>query len=1260
MFDYEANSIRMFLQDEQYLIWIGTNKGLFSYDGYEFLPHYAIGSGENTLINCGLFFDEDYLLLGTEKGVLMYNYKYDKYVPFSVDFDKDTRSIVHTDNDFWFGCADGLYRYNTRTGELVQMTLGTMSDTKPFIIHALASYNGYVYACMNGVFGRFSEDDYVFEQLSEITIPICSLRADPARNCIWIGTATHLTQFELSSKTFSVKGHFPVVKTITLDDDNNLVLGTDNGLYVHNESGTRHYVHNTLKVHSLANDVIWNVFTDKSGNVWLGTDHGISISPHFRSFEYYPLFNFTNSADGNQFYCIHKDSKGYYWFGGDNGLIRTTNWASVAKELRWYKRESETSPILNNHIRDLFEDTDHTLWAATDYGICKYDDSREAFQTYIITSPQSSHSAGWAYDITEDRTGHLWVSSYNGGVFKVDKDRFATKLMVYANDHYSTQQGLTSNNIDQIVLDKSGNVWALNRNREIDIIHDATGRVRKFIMPENSLGNKPTSIFCDAEGFVWILFNDSILKVDPESNDTHLISFEKANYFLGRSLTEVGNNICATTSNGLCLIDKKAFTVTYVSLFDKMFNCAFYDNSQEKILLGGIDEIAAYAPPNKEELFHRSNLIISSLLVNGRRYTDYTSPAIRYCDQITLPFNQNYLVVKFSDLCYTQENRKNTYLYKVDKDANWTVVKTNDKSITLSKMEPGKHRLVVGEITSTHEPIKEVKSFEIVITPAWYYTFLAKVFYFILLFGLVIWGVFFYRQRNKLRFERVEKEKTLEQTERKIDFFTNIAHEFKTPLSLIIAPLSGLIHESKNENDRNIHLMMQQNAMKLNSLVQQAIDFYRDNSQIPIGLILSYVELVEFAKCILSTHEENMRVKGAKRDFFFNSNTDKLYVNVDVLKIESILNNLLSNACKYTNEGDSIIMSLEINEKEDNLIIKVSDTGIGIPPQDLPYIFQRFYQSPSNAGREGTGIGLYMVEIFTKLHSGTVNVVSNPSEGTTFTITLPATTTVINQPLALAEQDNATSSEKPLMVVVEDNVAIAAFIYNIFVPKFRCVRAYNGKTGLKLCIDMKPDIIIADIMMPVMDGLEMCKRLKMNMSTSTIPLILLTAKDDKETELKSISLKVDAYITKPFDSNILYSRAIQLLEAHKQLGKQIRIEKIATPAADNAISEDERFLALTTKIIEDHIDDLDMNVNFLCTKMNVPQKQLYRKIKLLTGLTAVEYIKSIRMKKAALLLSNKNFTIAEVMYKVGFSNHSYFAKCFFAHFGKTPKQYLEQ
>ena len=403
---------------------------------------------------------------------------------------------------------------------------------------------------------------------------------------------------------------------------------------------------------------------------------------------------------------------------------------------------------------------------------------------------------------------------------------------------------------------------------------------------------------------------------------------------------------------------------------------------------------------------------------------------------------------------------------------------------------------------------------------------------------------------------------------------------------------------------------------------------------------------------------------------------------MDAIKLESILDNLLSNAVKYTPEGGSVTLRLEIPGEEKDVRISVSDTGIGVPRQDQPYIFQRFFQSPKTAGKkEGTGIGLYLVKTYTELHGGSVLLTSEENKGTTLTPHLPGGTPeqmsvdVLSEPVAseqetaLVEAETAVSAssssaaetaspEAPLILIVDDTPEIAGFIYQILHAKYRCRIAENGKIGVEMAMELSPDLIIADVMMPVMDGLEMVRRLKKHIPTSTIPIILLTAKNDKETELESIRLNIEAFIPKPFEPDILLSRVEQLLAAWEMHETKARIEALATPKEIEAVSYDEKFLANIIHLIEEHISDSELNVNALCEWTGTNNKQMYRKMKQLTGMTPVEYIKSIRMKKAAMLLKQQKFTVAEVMYMVGFSNHSYFSKCFQAEFGVTPKQYV--
>lgn len=497
---------------------------------------------------------------------------------------------------------------------------------------------------------------------------------------------------------------------------------------------------------------------------------------------------------------------------------------------------------------------------------------------------------------------------------------------------------------------------------------------------------------------------------------------------------------------------------------------------------------------------------------------------------------------------------------------------------------------------------------------------------------------------------------------------------------MIIAPISRMLPAIKNPQEKKQLEQVQHNAMKLNSLIHQGLDFNRVDSGNNALLILSQIELVSFVRGLFALYAEE-KAREKQLTFDFHADREKIYIQMDAIKLESILDNLLSNAVKYTPEGGSITLRLEIPGEEKDVRISVSDTGIGVPRQDQPYIFQRFFQSPKTAGKkEGTGIGLYLVKTYTELHGGSVLLTSEENKGTTVTLNLPVgspeqmSVDVLSEPVA-SEQETAlveaetavsvsssaaeiASPEAPLILIVDDTPEIAEFIYQILHAKYRCRIAENGKTGMEMAMELSPDLIIADVMMPVMDGLEMVRRLKKHIPTSTIPIILLTAKNDKETELESIRLNIEAFIPKPFEPDILLSRVEQLLAAWEMHETKARIEALATPKEIEAVSYDEKFLANIIHLIEEHISDSELNVNALCEWTGTNNKQMYRKMKQLTGMTPVEYIKSIRMKKAAMLLKQQKFTVAEVMYMVGFSNHSYFSKCFQAEFGVTPKQYV--
>jgi two-component system sensor histidine kinase len=559
------------------------------------------------------------------------------------------------------------------------------------------------------------------------------------------------------------------------------------------------------------------------------------------------------------------------------------------------------------------------------------------------------------------------------------------------------------------------------------------------------------------------------------------------------------------------------------NMTDKRFTSLLFDPKENCIYLGGADGFGISHPDIQTIHQPERPILLTALYINNQLVSPRTRddvPNIRYTNSIELKYNQNNLSFELSDLPYSLDE-KNKFVYRLEgMDKEWNFLKSNINRITYSNLSYGNYQLIISKLGKDGQPSDQPYILNIRILPPWYYTIWAKAIYVLLLLSLIAWTINFFRVKNRLKAERREKEKILEQSRQKMAFFTTLSNELKTPLSRIIAPISQLLPATEEAHEKQTLEEVQRNAMKINSLIHQVLNFNRIEDNKDSLLILSRIELVSFSRSLFSVYEEDKRFT-----FHFEANKAKIYADMDAIKLGVILDNLLSNAVKFTSEGGNIRLSLFYRQESGLLEICVSDTGAGIPQQDIPYIFQRFFQSPHSGSKEGTGIGLYLVKTYTELHGGSINgVTSEKGKGTSIGLSIPVT------------------------AVEEDEIPAA----------------------------------------------------------------------QSKKQLESLP------VLKPIEAE----------------------------------SQDEKFLSNIIRLIEDHLSDADLNVNALCELSGISNKQIYRKIKQLTGMSPVEYIKSIRMKKAAMLLQQKKFTVAEVMYMVGFSNHSYFSKCFQAEFGKTPRQYL--
>ena len=678
--------------------------------------------------------------------------------------------------------------------------------------------------------------------------------------------------------------------------------------------------------------------------------------------------------------------------------------------------------------------------------------------------------------------------------------------------------------INQIIPDNEGNVWVLlYNNKGIDKINPRTREVTKLFADELNGEKSPNYLLCDEDGMLWVGFHGGVMRINPKDESQQSISFGSFSNNEILSMTSVKNHIWVSTTNGLWIIDRKTMDARLQNMTDKRFTSLLFDPKENCIYLGGADGFGISHPDIQTIHQPERPILLTALYINNQLVSPRTRddvPNIRYTNSIELKYNQNNLSFELSDLPYSLDE-KNKFVYRLEgMDKEWNFLKSNINRITYSNLSYGNYQLIISKLGKDGQPSDQPYILNIRILPPWYYTIWAKAIYVLLLLSLIAWTINFFRVKNRLKAERREKEKILEQSRQKMAFFTNLSNELKTPLSRIIAPISQLLPATEEAHEKQTLEEVQRNAMKINSQIHQVLNFNRIEDNKDSLLILSRIELVSFSRSLFSVYEEDKRFT-----FHFEANKAKIYADMDAIKLGVILDNLLSNAVKFTSEGGNIRLSLFYRQESGLLEICVSDTGAGIPQQDIPYIFQRFFQSPHSGSKEGTGIGLYLVKTYTELHGGSINgVTSEKGKGTSIGLSIPVT------------------------AVEEDEIPAA----------------------------------------------------------------------QSKKQLESLP------VLKPIEAE----------------------------------SQDEKFLSNIIRLIEDHLSDADLNVNALCELSGISNKQIYRKIKQLTGMSPVEYIKSIRMKKAAMLLQQKKFTVAEVMYMVGFSNHSYFSKCFQAEFGKTPRQYL--
>ena len=1227
------------------LIWLGTDYGLFGYDGYKI---YGYGP-DNGFPGCqihGVEARNGRLYLGTNNGLQILDTRSGAVrYPVADDNPSEIRAMTSEGNRLWIGALSGLYEYDFLTNELRKCRLDLPHDA----VYALLYDRGDLYV---GTYRGLCRYDLAENRVEPIelkyrgadksSIFVNALALDTDKRVLHAGTEGSLLSYDLSAQRVvdeRLRGNS--VKSLRLCTDG-MLAGTDNGLYLLNEQETTLYRHDSRIPGSIANNIIWSLMVDAEGNLLAGTDTGLSITNTTSGLNIIQLSALTGRGDGNQISSMLRDADGALWLGGPNGIIRVADEGS-----EWFLPGNANSGLSHNRIRDIFQDRAGTIWVATDGGLNRFDKRRRRFESFHIEDAGGRYNANWCYSIVEDAEAHLWVGSYMGGIMAVDPAALKAGEAYRARRAVNTETGLPNNLVNRIVSDRRGGVvWAILFRDDSLIRLDDGGQQR--INVKELTGNYPNTLYIDPDDTVWVGATDKLLRVSPEMTQTRVYRLPTGESGSDNiiDLEKVGAELWIVTTTGVWTLNIESGAVDLLPVPDRSYTSIYLDPADGSVLLGTADEIIQVNPEWIVDDIREKSVNIMRVLVDGK-VSAAPFPAGSGLSRITLKSAADEVKIELSSLdCNPVKSYRYAYHIPGVTD-DYVVLPPGENTLTVPHLSPGTYELLIRHYAAGAIPI----SLQIKVQAPWYARWYAIGVYVLVLCGATLSAIILLRRQDRRRLEQRERDHTLASIRHKMEFLTNISHELKTPLSMILGPVSQLREEVTDKKMRHTLDVIHKNAVRINEMVHKTVEIDRVDLETEAPVIRSRVDVTEFCRSIFDSYAEAW----PSVHFVFTADNEPLTAEWDVVKMESVFNNLISNACKYSKEDATIGCS--IRRVGSSIEIRVSDDGMGIPAGEQQLIFQRLFRSSRTAEmKSGTGIGLYLVKRYVEMHGGEIGVESCENMGTTFTVRLPYEAPEAS---AVPKHDETPDPAKPRMLIVEDNRAVAELIQDILSECCECQIASNGRAGLALLPTFRPELILTDEMMPVMSGMEMCRRIKAMPAFASIPIIMVTAREDNETETQAARLGIDTFVAKPFEAPLLRALVEQRLHAKNAVRESLRIEQITSVAPIVAESGSERLLDLVTRTIEEHIDDTELNVKALCEKTGIGNKQLGRLIKKYAGVTPVEYIRQIRMKKAVVLLSQHKFTIAEIAYMVGFGTPSYFTRCFIAQYGCKPSQYSD-
>ncbi|WP_040005203.1 hybrid sensor histidine kinase/response regulator transcription factor [Fibrisoma limi] len=1099
-----------------------------------------------------------------------------------------------------------------------------------------------------------------------------------------------------------------LVRSIIQDSKGQIWLGTDHGginVLNKNDFSVRYLLNQEGNDRSVSQNTIYTQYCDDAGIVWVGTyKNGVCYyHPDLIRFSAFRHSNTTASRlpydDVNAF---AEDARGNLWIGTNGGGLLYFDRQQTT--FTTYRSNSSSNSLSSDVIVSLLVDKQQQVWIGTYLGgLNRLENGR--FTRYLHRDDQpGSLAINSVWEIFEDAQRNFWVGTLGGGLDRMNR---ATGWF----DHYRMPKTpyLHSDYISAIQEDRYGNLW-IGHGYGVDIWDRRKQKCIHYTASDNTRQglshNNVTAILEDGRGWIWIGTIEGLNLYDRRTGTFRF--FKKENGLSDNTIQSLveddAHNLWIGTPNGLShlLIQSKGttnhtFTFRTYDEADGLPSNLFNDNAGIKTRRGEL----VFGGPNGFTVFDPKTLGINRqipkiVLTDLQVFNQYVRPGERYendvlldrsitqTQELTLTHRQNMFSIGFAALNYFHPE-KNTYQYKLEGfNDNWITADPQVRRATFTNLNPGTYTFLVRAANNDGVWNTDGVRLQITVLPPFWKSPTALILYIVLMLGALWLARWVVLERARITFQLEQERQQAQQLHEldlmKIKFLTNVSHEFRTPLTLILSPLDRLLKHTKDPGQLRQFELIQRNARRLLNLVNQLLDFRRMEVQ-ELKLNLAQNDVIKFSKEIFYSFSDLSERKNIR--FSFQANVTEVIMYFDPDKLERILFNLLSNAFKFTPENGKV--SLRINAVEPGeqdvsaermLEIGVSDTGIGIPAEKHEQIFERFFQNdiPGTLVNQGSGIGLAITKEFVRLHGGRITVDSAPDQGSTFTVQLPIRTEA-EQPATYRPvqeaieprlssgngsetvSSNGRAEKKATVLLVEDNEDFRFYLKDNLREQYTILEAANGRDGWRQAQTHLPNLIVSDVMMPEMDGITLCGKIKNDKRTAHIPVLLLTARSAEEQKLEGLETGASDYITKPFNFEILQARIRNLIAHRDLLERALRKPADISPSDIEITSLDEKLIQRALSIVEQNMSNADFSVEELSREMGMSRVHLYKKLLALTNRTPIEFIRTVRLQRAAQLLERSQLTVAEVAYQVGFNNPKYFTKYFKQEFNTLPSAF---